>query len=248
MDKIAVIVYGDGGELGSFKTFSENLKKDLVSKYSKVIVKYINRDFLFFELLKSIPSNEKIEELHIFSHSIGAGIFLGYKDSAVANRRQKTWEFATNARRKVTYNEAVKTEIGAIQTDDFKTGNTASEKKLLQSKFSSKGHIKIWGCNSGINGWVYSDNGVVDPKDNSEAYYWRAFNEANIPKESIAKAFSVFFNIKVLGAKSGASIEVKHNNKWISSHQYKNEIGQWPSGRLPHRLVPDKGDYYEYHP
>ncbi len=57
-----------------------------------------------------------------------------------------------------------------------------------------------------------------------------------------------FFNRKVYGANSGASIEVYHNKIWKSSQQYKNQVGHWPSGILPHRLVPDKGAYNEYFP
>ncbi|WP_444996429.1 hypothetical protein [Aliikangiella sp. IMCC44359] len=248
MEKIAIIVYGDAGELGSFKIFSDNLKEELSKKYKKVIVQHVNRDIAFFNLIKSVGAKEEIAELHIFSHSIGAGIFLGYKDTSIASNRIALWRMAEKNRRKVTYHEVVRTETGAIQTDDFVSGALIKQKALLQKKFSKKSFIKIWGCNSGIDGWVYSDNGVVDPKDNSEAYYWRAFNEFNKPKPSIAKAFAKFFNLKVYGAKSGASIEVQFNKKWISSQQYKDKIGHWPSGSLPHRLVPDKGSYYEYLP
>jgi hypothetical protein len=62
------------------------------------------------------------------------------------------------------------------------------------------------------------------------------------------KALATFFNCKVYGAKSGSSIEVKFKKAWISSSQYKTKVGHWPSGSLPHRLVPDKGTYYEYLP
>lgn len=248
MEQIAIIVYGDGGELGSFKVFASNLRQDLNKKYKKVVIQYVNRDADFFKLIKSIGNNEEIAELHIFSHSIGAGIFLGYKDTAIAASREMIWRTADRAKRKVTYSEAVRTEIGAIQTDDFKIGTLAKQQTDLQRKFSASAFIKIWGCNSGVEGWVYSDNGVVDPKDNSEPYYWRAFNEFNTPKSSIAKAFAVFFNRKVYGAKSGANIEVKFKGKWISSQQFKKKIGHWPSGSLPHQLVPTKGTYHEFLP
>ena len=99
-----------------------------------------------------------------------------------------------------------------------------------------------------MKGWVYSDNGVTNPSDTSVAYYWRAFNEFNVPKPSIAQAFATFFNLKAYGASSGANIEVKHKANWISSQQYKNKVGHWPSGNLSHRLVPDKGVYNEYTP
>ncbi len=73
-------------------------------------------------------------------------------------------------------------------------------------------------------------------------------NEANTPKPSIAQAMAKYFDRKVYGATSGASIEVKHKKSWISSQQFKDSVGHWPSGTLPHRLVPDKGAYNEYLP
>ena len=248
MEQIAIIVYGDGGELGSFKVFADNLYHELNKKYKKIIVQYVNRDTKFFNLIKSIGNEEEITELHIFSHSIGAGLFLGYKDAQIAASREAIWRMADRIKRKVTYFEAVRTEVGAIQTDDLKIGSLVNQQIDLQKKFSENAFIKIWGCNSGVERWVYSDNGVVDPKDTSEAYYWRAFNEFNSPKLSIAKELAKFFNIKAYGAKSGASIEVKYNKKWVSSQQYKNKVGHRPSGSLPHRLVPDKGTYHEYLP
>lgn len=249
MENIAVIVYGDGGELGNFKVFADTLSKELSLKYKKVVLKYINRDFDFFKLLHSVnPNNEKIEELHIFSHAIGAGLFLGYKDASIAARRNAVWDQAFRAKRKVTYNEAVKAEAGGIQTDDLVVKPVVDYKVELRKRFTDSAFIKLWGCNSGVKGWVYSDNGVIDPNDNSVAYYWRAFNQFNVPKPAIAQALATFFDRKVYGAKSGASIEVKHNKSWVSTQQFKEKVGHWPSGSLPHRLVPDKGDYVEFLP
>lgn len=248
MDEIALIVYGDGGELGKFEVFAKSLCVDLKKKYKKITKKYINRDVEFFKLILSINSNTKISEMHIFSHAIGAGIFLGYKDTAIAINRERVWRIASQSRRKITYHEVVKTEVGAIQTDDLIINPIVNKKSELREKFSSDAFIKIWGCNSGADGWVYSDNGVVHPSDISEPYYWRAFNESNKPKPSIAQAFATFFNVKVFGAKSGANIEVKYKNKWMSTGRYKNNIGHWPSGKLPHRLVPEKGIYHEFKP
>ncbi len=248
MNKIAVIVYGDGGDLGNFKVFADSLHKELSKKYSKIVLKHANRDTAFFNVIDSVDKNDKIEELHIFSHSIGAGLFLGYQDPTIAARREAVWLAADKAKRKVTYFEALRTEVGAVQTDDFFIGAIKAQKAKLQSKFGTNAFIKIWGCNSGVENWVYHDNGVIDPNDTSEPYYWRAFNERNKPKPSIAKALAMFFNRNVYGAKSGASIEVKHKGKWVSSQKYKNKIGHWPSGSLPHRLVPDKGGYHVYVP
>ena len=44
------------------------------------------------------------------------------------------------------------------------------------------------------------------------------------------------------------TIEVQYKKKWISSEQYNNNVGHWPSSNLPHRLVPDKGTYNEFRP
>lgn len=174
--------------------------------------------------------------------------FWDYKDSIIETKRELLFEKAKKEKRKVTYTEVVKTETGALQTDDFKLGGIAKNKASYQKKFSATAFIKIWGCNSAVRGWVYSDGGIVDPNDASKPYYWRAFNEHNTPKPSIAQTMAKFFNRKVYGANSGASIEVKFDKKWISSQQYKDKVGHWPSGTLPHRLVPDKGAYSEYLP
>jgi hypothetical protein len=249
MEKTAVILYGMGGELGDFKVFANTLKLELAKTYSKVTMQYVTRDTEFFKILQGIDSTkEVIEELHVFSHSIGAGLFIGYNDPSILASRLATWKLADSLKRKVTFNEVLLTEVGGIQTDDLKRDVFVKQQKNLQAKFSKTAFIKIWGCNSGVANWVYSDAGIIDPADKSQPYYWRAFNEANTPKPAIAKAFATFFGVKVYGAHSGASIEVKHKQTWMSSRNYKAKIGHWPSGALPHRLVPDKGSYYEYLP
>ncbi len=226
MDNIAIIVYGDGGELGSFEIFAMNLKREISKKYTKVVVKYINRDTDFFQLIGSIdPNKEKISELHVFSHAIGAGLFLGYKDRTISLMRNALVSNKFKAGKKVSYNDVVKTEVGAIQTDDFKVGKLATQKSFYQSRFSANAFIKLWGCNSGVSGWVYSDGSISDPNDTSVAYYWRAFNKFNTPKPSIAKSLASYFNRKVYGANSGASIEVKHKGNWVSTKEYKNNVG-----------------------
>jgi hypothetical protein len=250
MIDIAIIIFGDGGELGSFKVFSDTLRDDLKNKYKKVVVKYVNRDYDFVSSLLNIPDkDEKIAELHIFCHAIGAGLFIGYKDHLISSERNRVYQTAEAAGRRVTYYEVVQVESGGIQTDDLiMTQNFVTERDKLKKRFSSNGFIKIWGCNSGIDNWVYSDDGVTDPNDNSAAYYWRAFNEFNVPKPSIAQAFANYFKVNVFGASSGSSIQVFSKKNWISSKDYKKTVGHWPSGSLPHRLIPDKGGYHEFSP
>jgi hypothetical protein len=250
MEAIAGIAYGDGAELGSFKVFSESLKQEISQKYRKIAVKYVNRDYDFVNWLISLPgNNEKITELHIFSHSIGAGLFIGYKDRSIASQRRRAFNNAAQFRRRLTYNNVLRIETGAIQTDDLVMNPLfIMNRNKLKNLFFSHAFIKIWGCNSGVSNWIYSDNNITDPNDTSQPYYWRAFNEKNKHKPSIAQALADFFQVKVYGARSGASIQVFHNKKWVSSKTYKQIIGHWPSGTVPHRLIPDRGVYNEFLP
>jgi hypothetical protein len=41
----------------------------------------------------------------------------------------------------------------------------ASLAYTLRDRFDPKAFIKLWGCNSALRNWVYSDNGVTDPVD-----------------------------------------------------------------------------------
>lgn len=95
---------------------------------------------------------------------------------------------------------------------------------------------------------MYSDDGVTNPADGSVAYYWRALNERNVPKPSIAQALAWYFKRDVYGASSGSHIEVLHHGDWCCSAEYKAAKGVWPPPALRHRLHPDRGDYHVYHP
>jgi hypothetical protein len=116
--------------------------------------------------------------------------------------------------------------------------------------FDERATIKLWGCNSGIGDWVFSD--PVDPQGTQwttapavagQYYYWRALNEAYIPKPSIAQAFANFFGVPVWGATSGSHAEVKRNGDWVTTDRYHKETGRWPSEKQLLRLKPDKGTY-----
>ena len=127
----------------------------------------IERRAHFFDYLKDPPfrGRMKIKELHIFSHSIGAGLFLSYGDPAVARLRVQAIRRAALARRNITYREAVEAEVGAILVDDFIRPPFLGMRAAIRANFEAGAFIKIWGCNSAITGWIYSDNGTSDPAD-----------------------------------------------------------------------------------
>lgn len=240
-ENIAVILYGRGGSLGDFGIFAKQLEEKLAKEYKTIVLKYIDRDYDFFKVLDDVNhSSQSISELHIFSHSIGAGLFLAYGDQSLQGKRFALIKKALKDGRNVTYEEVVRIEEGTVQTDDFFRPKYIGKSSLYASKFDKDGFIKMWGCNSGVSNWRYSD-----PYGD---YYWRALNEKHTPKPSIAQKFANYFKVRVYGARSGSSIHVQSGGSWISSQKYKDSMGSWPSGALPHRLVPDKGEYYEYKP
>jgi len=123
----------------------------------------------------------------------------------------------------VTYEEAVKAEVGGILTDDLTdTGKFSGEKAEIRRRFESGAFIKLWGCNAATENHRYSGE------------YWEALNLKNSPKPSIAQAMADFFNVTVYGATSGASIQVRANTGWVSTQTYKD--------------VPDRGMYNAYNP
>jgi hypothetical protein len=72
----ALILYGNGGELGNFKFFADDLATDLAKKYKKENIKsmYVNRGADFLNQIASHDvSKWQIKELYVFSHSIGGG-------------------------------------------------------------------------------------------------------------------------------------------------------------------------------
>ncbi len=256
----ALIIYGRGDTLGNFEVFSRDLAGRLTTGRAaapsgrftrdRIVQVNIERRARFFDYLKDPPfkGRMKIKELHVFSHSIGAGLFLSYGDAAVARLRAQAVQRAGRAGRNITYREALDAEVGAILVDDFMRPPFRGMKTAIRGNLEADAFIKLWGCNAAITGWVYSDNGVTDPADTRTPYYWRALNEQNVPKPSIAQAFSDYFGLKTYGASAGSHIEVLHRGAWVSSTRYRSQVGRWPSGALQHRLTPDRGHYDEYRP
>jgi hypothetical protein len=235
MGKVAQIIYGHGGHLGNFEILARSLAASLIPKYGRrnVLSQHIERRDAFFDYLANPPFafRDQIAELHVFSHSIGGGIFIAYGDRNVEMIREVAFKRADSAGRRIRYEEVLNAEIGAVLTDDFIRAPYVRLRTAIQNNFDPAATVKLWGCNSGIPRWVYSDvNDVTDPKDDTVAYYWRALNERNIPKPAVAQAFADYFDRPCYGASSGSHIEVRYNGAWESSSQYKKEVGRWPSG------------------
>ena len=250
-----LLMHGRGGSLGDFKVFSDTHRKAIMraDKDAVVVQESTERAKRFREVLESWPSANKIKELHIWSHSIGAGLFLGYQDPTIAAERVALVTRTQAAGRNPTFDEVRENEIGALFTDDLLVSPYTATKATVRPKLQKDAFVKIWGCNAAIDNWVYTDTGpggalITDPADTSATYYWRALNERNRPKPSIAQAFADFFDVKVFGASSGSNIQVIHGGAWVSTDAYHKKFSKHPPGTLPHRLHPTKGDYNAFTP
>lgn len=247
----ALVIYGRGAELGNLKFFADDLKTTELAKYGDNIqIRNVERRDDFFRLLLKPPII--MRELHIFSHSIGGGLFLGYKDKTLADERSKIVDSKRGG--KANYFSVLNVEKGAIFTDDLIRAPYIGYREAIRSRFAADAKIKIWGCNSGVAGWLYGDedaggNQVYDINAPAEYYYWRALNEYNLPKPSIAQAFADYFRIPTLGAGSGANIQVLHRGRWMPKPEFLKAARRKSVGEPDVlRLAPDRGDYNEYKP
>lgn len=250
-----LLMHGRGGDLGDFKVFSDSQKKviEKADKDAVIVQESTERKERFREVLEAWPVANRIKELHIWSHSIGAGLFLGYGDPILSIARNALVTDLQSKGRKPTFEEVRTTEIGALFTDDLVVSPFTGTKAIVAAKFAKAAIVKLWGCNAAISDWVYTDTGagnslISDPTDISAAYYWRALNERNRPKPSIAQAMADFFGVTVYGASSGSNIQVIKDGAWMATDAYKKKFHKYPPGSLPHRLHPAKGNYAPYTP
>lgn len=258
---LAVILYGNGGKLGNFKLFADDLAAQLIStkKFSRanIVIKQTLDRASFFSALSAIPPNQKIKELHVFSHSIGGGLYVGYHEHSSDMARSAAigafpYPF-TGTERHISYDQVLTAEIGAVLTDHLLISPLKDARPALRAKFSTGAMMKIWGCNSGVDNWIYSDevrNDLTAWEQTAPAkyYYWRALNTRNVPKPSIAQALADFFGITAYGATSGSHIEVFHQKKWVTSTEFKRLTGRFAGEPDILRLHPDHADYKRFSP
>ncbi len=259
-DPAALMLYGNGDTLGNFKDFADDLKTRSVGKtFKKVdIVSALSRD-AFFAALEAFGAKQPIGELHIFTHSWGGGLAFGYHTPQTQNERSIKYNETIRRKRKITYDEILAAETGILFTDDLLRVPYSSKRSALQKLFAPFATIQIWGCNSGVDKWIYSDEDasnasvvddtyMLDPGNEAIGYWWRALNKRNSPKPAAAKALATFFDRPVLGATSGSSVQVLRKGGWISSTAYRQQTGRWPTEKQDLRLQPDKGSYKKFLP
>lgn len=253
-DEGVLVIYGRGADLGNFKFFADDLVTTELASFDKssIVIKNVERRNAFFDLLLNPPFTFKIKELHIYSHSFGGGLSIGYKDPALNPGRSAVVDRARGGR--ASYSTVLQAEQGTIFTDDLIRTPYTNYREEIRTRFAPNAKIKIWGCNSGVENWIYSDedergNSVYELDAPASYYYWRALNETNTPKRSIAQAFANYFNVTTYGARSGSSIQVKYRGRWVSSPNFLKATRRKSVGEPDVlRLAPDVGTYYAYAP
>lgn len=250
-DRGALVIYGRGADLGDFKFFADDLEATDLTRYAgHVVKKNIERRDAFFEILRKPPLI--IKELHILSHSIGGGLFLGYGDRSLDSGRGAIVDVRRGGR--ATYTSVLNAEKGSVLTDDLIRSPYAGYRDEIRRYFEKDAKIKIWGCKSGYTNWLYSDQDddgrpVYDINVPAKQYYWRALNEHNSPKPAVAQAFANYFGRSTYGAGSGSSIQVRYKGKWVPQATFLKSTGRKSVGEADVlRLAPDKGEYNEYKP
>lgn len=249
----AMLIYGRGGDLGNFKQFGDDLiARDLQRKFGFGIQQFrAERRNAFFDALTK--ANAPIKELHIFAHSFGTALVLGYHDDGIEERRKQIRNMYRG--RPTPLQVVMNTEQGIAFVQDFARTPYAGLRDGLRRKFAPGAFIKIWGCNAALANHIYTDplerdrlgfetgEYISSPDYRVGAeFYWRALNTGRLP--SVATAMATFFNIPVLAAGSGAHIEINDRGTWRSARTLRRNLFE----RDDIRLHPDGGNYEKHLP
>ena len=128
----ALVIYGHAADLGNFKFFADDLATTELKSYgTNISIKNIQGRDDFFQLLRK-PSLI-IQELHIYTHAIGAGIYLGYGVEQFGIERGKTINQYIGKR--TPYMEVLRTEQGGVLTDDLTRPPYSSYRDEIRKKF-----------------------------------------------------------------------------------------------------------------
>jgi hypothetical protein len=217
---LGVVLYGDGAS-GNFQAQANHLaSEDLTKRFGEgnvVVRQTLTRD-AFFQALLGVPDG-KILELDIFATSVGAGLCLGYKDPTAAQNRERLQSlsaasgtaassFEQGSAGGTSYQAVLQAETGSVLTDHLVTSPFNQNQSEIRGKFAKGARARLYGCNGGTEGWVYSDLPTqIGSRSSTVPYYWRALNTRNTPKPSIAKALADFLGIPVTATTSLAPVE-----------------------------------------
>jgi hypothetical protein len=155
-----LLICGRPDTFGSFTSYADDLiTADIIKrvprKNTRVLSVLTKHEFL--DEIAAFAKMFLISELHVFSHSYGAALSLGYHDRAQGLLRGQAIDRYLRVGQKTPLTALLDAEVGMLFTDDLVRGQYAANKATIRRFFHSSATIKLWGCNSGIDGWTFSD-------------------------------------------------------------------------------------------
>jgi len=169
-------------------------------------------------LLDTVTKDEdKIRQLHVFSHAWSTGLSLNYGGTPT-NQDLKDLE--------KLYGPLVKQHIGSDDYDKFnaiqlRISNfqylSEDQIKKLRARFADKAIVRLWGCNSG-----YTGAGTTGPYAN------------------ISKTIGLYANVMAYGAPKGTNFYAFINKKWTTEHPPVANKAPWPFELRPYRYQGSK--------
>jgi hypothetical protein len=159
---------------------------------------------------------EKIKEIHFFSHAWSHGLSLNYGGTP-GNQELKDLEDI--------YGSLVRQNIGGDDSNQFnpiqlRFSNlqylSEAQIKKLRASFSSGAIARFWGCNTGFG------DGDTNPYTN------------------IAETFAQYANIESYGAPKGTNFYAFVNKKWTTKHAPVGKKAPWPFELRPYRYPKSK--------
>ena len=134
-EEVAVILYGNGAELGNFRLFADDTSAELIrlKKFSKthILIRETLNRASFMNTLSTIPSLFKIKEFHVYSHSIGGGLYVGYHEATANAVREAALTRSLGQARKISYDEVLNAEVGGILGDHLLREPLLTDKECL---------------------------------------------------------------------------------------------------------------------
>lgn len=157
-------------------------------------------------------SDDKIVELHIFSHAWSSGLSLNYGGSPTEQDLKDLEKI---------YGVLVRQHIGSDDVDKFnplqlRISNfqylSEDQIKKLRLRFADKAIVRLWGCNSG-----YTSGSGTGPYAN------------------IASTFAQYANTTGYGAPKGTSFYAFVDKRWTTEHPPVGNKAPWPFELRPYR-------------
>ncbi len=217
--RVRILFGSDPLSKNPFEAAAGYLHKRLqrIYKNSKVVVdnpQNIASCAKLMEMLLETPAaaDDKLRELHIFSHAWSSGLSLNYGGTP-SEQDLKDLE--------KIHGPLVRQHIGGSDYDQFHTNQlrvanfqylSEDQIKRLRARFADKALIRLWGCNSGFT--IGGDKDVY---------------------ASIASTMAQYAGVTSYGAPAGTNFYAFIGKEWTTEHPPVGQKAPWPFELRPYK-------------